>query len=48
METSSDIEVRKDRIFKKYLNPGCPRTSIYSVLNVFNDMLNAFNDISMH
>ena len=46
--TSSDIEVGKDRIFKKNLNPSYPRTFIYSVLNAFNDMLNVFNDMSIH
>ena len=33
MRTSSDIKVGKDRIFKKYLNVGYPRTFIYSLLN---------------
>ena len=38
MWTSPDIEVGEDRIFKKYLNVGYPRTFIYSVLNAFDDI----------
>ena len=41
MITSADIEVGKDRIFKKYLNAGYPRTFTYSVLK-------GFDDISIH
>ena len=33
MRTSSDIKAGKDRIFRKYLNAGYPRTFIYSGLN---------------
>ena len=38
MSTSSDIEAGQDRIFKKHLNAGYPRTFIYSVLNAFDDI----------
>ena len=38
MITSTDIEVVKDLIFKKYLNAGYPRTFTYSVLKVFDDI----------
>ena len=37
MRTSSATEVGKYRMFKKYLNSGYPRNSIYSVLNAFDD-----------
>ena len=30
MRTSSDIQVGRDRMFKKYLNSGYPRNFIYS------------------
>ena len=36
MRTNSDMEVRKDFIFKKYLNVRYLRTFIYSVLSVFD------------
>ena len=38
MRTSSNIKARNNRIFRKYLNAGYPRTFIYSVLNAFDDI----------
>ena len=43
IRTSSDIKVGKDCILKKYLNAGYPRTSMYSVLNAFDDLSTHWN-----
>ena len=49
MRTGCGIKVRKDGIFKKYVDTGYPRAFAYSVLNTLDDTsAHQDYDISAH